>query len=249
LFRENPGIISTHYNKFRRKSHPWFCASFRTIRGNPGYSLLKCWSRSMISMEWFQHPFWSLDPTSIQPGPSHNWMDWCGSFIWFHQTRHPIPMEWFHPLVPSNFGSIHPLHQVVPLSGCIIRIHPYFGSIKPLPICFTFWFHQTRSIQLVLIRAPDSSDQEFIMVLFCKSKNNGFACYEHPGINIKKTANKFLVFEIIQEGARTFSNIELKEHGKIFNWDRLPHVELYIVVELSTNSAMVYHATSSGKVS
>jgi hypothetical protein len=46
-------------------------------------------------------------------------------------------------------------------------------------------------------------------------------------------------FEIIQEGA-----IELKE-----NWDRLPHVEFYIVVELSTNSAMVYNAISSGKVS
>jgi hypothetical protein len=87
------------------------------------------------------------------------------------------------------------------------------------------------------------------MLLFCKSKNNGFDFYEHHGININKTANKYLVFEIIQEGSKTFSNIELKEHGKIFNWDRLPHVQFNIVVELSTNSAMVYHATSSGKVS
>jgi len=87
-----------------------------------------------------------------------------------------------------------------------------------------------------------------IMVYFCKSKNNGFDYCVHHNININKTANKYLIFEIIQEGSRTFSNTELKEHGKIFNWDCLPHVQFYIVIELSTNSAMVYHASSSGKV-
>ena len=67
-------------------------------------------------------------------------------------------------------------------------------------------------------------------------------------MNIKEVANKYLVFEILQEGSQTQSNPELRAQGTIFNWDHLPHVQFYIVIELMTNSAMVYHARSAGKV-
>ena len=87
------------------------------------------------------------------------------------------------------------------------------------------------------------------MVVYSKPPNNGFDLYQHHGEDINKTANKYLVFEILQQTSPSFSNSVLKAQGKIFNWECLPHVQFYIVIELSTNSGMVYHARSAGKVS
>ena len=149
---------------------------------------------------------------------------------------------WFHFLDPSP--STLPC---MARCGSILWIHLTRSLLQPGPADLVqCGLISTRSLPLV---PPTSLTGLVTMVYSCKSKNNGFNFYENHGININKTANKYLIFEIIQEGSQTFSNTELKEHGKIFNWDRLPHVQFYIVIELSTNSAMVYHSTSSGKVS
>jgi len=87
------------------------------------------------------------------------------------------------------------------------------------------------------------------MAHFTKPDNNGFALYDGCGQNINKVANKYLVFEILRKGSQTYTNSQLKTQGRIYNWDRLPIVELYVIIELSTNSAMVYHARTAGKVS
>lgn len=86
---------------------------------------------------------------------------------------------------------------------------------------------------------------------FFKPHTGGWKLLEDHGIQVNNFVSKYFIFEKLNQGDGypTYTNAQLVEMGKIFNWNRLGNVECYVAMEMSTNSANVYHAARADKVS